>query len=220
MRLRNRPWAAPELAGCSYYVKDFTRNRGRWKEAFGNDAPIWLEIGCGKGMYLAGMAPSHPEINFIGADIKSLMLAYARRNLEEAFSAAGREVDNVILLSVDAVRILSAFSEEDVIDRIILNFSNPWPKPPHHKRRLTHTRQLENYRHFLRSGGVIEFKTDNDDLFRDSLTYFEDAGFTPEEVCEDLYSVREVDPSVITEHESKFMEMGLPIHYIRAVLKQ
>jgi tRNA (guanine-N7-)-methyltransferase len=220
LRLRNRPWAAPELAGCSYYVKDFTRNRGRWKEAFGNDAPIWLEIGCGKGMYLAGMAPSHPEINFIGADIKSLMLAYARRNLEEAFSSAGRGVDNVILLSVDAVRILSAFSEEDVIDRIILNFSNPWPKPPHHKRRLTHTRQLENYRHFLRPGGIIEFKTDNDDLFRDSLTYFEDAGFTPEEVCEDLYSVREVDPSVITEHESKFMEMGLPIHYIRAVLKQ
>ncbi|MBP1555622.1 MAG: tRNA (guanosine(46)-N7)-methyltransferase TrmB, partial [Oscillospiraceae bacterium] len=161
MRLRNRPWAAPELAGCSYYVKDFTRNRGRWKEAFGNDAPIWLEIGCGKGMYLAGMAPSHPEINFIGADIKSLMLAYARRNLEEAFSSARRGVDNVILLSVDAARILSAFSEEDVIDRIILNFSNPWPKPPHHKRRLTHTRQLENYKHFLRPGGIIEFKTDN-----------------------------------------------------------
>lgn len=220
MRLRNRPWAAPELAGCSYYVKDFTRNRGRWKEAFGNDAPIWLEIGCGKGMYLAGMAPSHPEINFIGADIKSLMLAYTRRNLEEAFSSAGRGVDNVILLSVDAARILSAFSEEDVIDRIILNFSNPWPKPPHHKRRLTHTRQLENYKHFLRPGGIIEFKTDNDDLFRDSLEYFEEAGFSLAEEYEDLYSVREVDPSIITEHEGKFMEMGFPIHYIRAVLKR
>ena len=220
MRLRNRPWAAPELAGCSYYVRDYARNRGRWRQAFGNDHPIWLEIGCGKGMYLAGMAPAHPEINFIGADIKSLMLAYARRNIEEAFSAAGRESDNVILLSVDAERILSSFSEDDEVDRIILNFSNPWPKPPHHKRRLTHTRQLENYKHFLKDGGIIEFKTDNDDLFRDSLVYFEQAGFETEEVCGDFYSSHDVDTSVITEHEGKFMQMGLPIHYARVMIRK
>ena len=218
MRLRNRPWAAPELAGCSYYVSDFGRYRGRWREAFGNDNTIWLEIGCGKGLYLSGMAPSHPEINFIGADIKSLMLAYARRNIESAFEEAGKPVDNVILLSMDAERILSSFSEDDQVGKIILNFSNPWPKPPHHKRRLTHTRQLENYKSFLRKGGTVEFKTDNDGLYRDSLEYFAEAGYSIDEECFDYYASHGIDPAIITEHEEKFMDMGLPIHYIRAVL--
>ena len=216
MRLRNRPWAAPELAECSYYVRDFSRFRGIWKNAFGNSNPIWLEIGCGKGLYLAGMAPEHPEINFIGADIKSLMLAYARRNLEAAFMLAGRPVDNVILLSVDAERILSSFSEEDTIDRIILNFSNPWPKSSYNKKRLTHPRQLEKYKVFLRPQGEIDFKTDNDDLYNDSLEYFSSTGFELEETCFDYYSSHPIDRSILTEHEQKFMEMGMPIHYIRA----
>lgn len=217
MRLRNRPWAAPELAGCPYYLSDFSRYRGHWREAFGNDRPIWLEIGCGKGLYLRGMASAHPELNFIGADIKSLMLAYARRNIEQTYAASGMQVDNIILLSVDAERILSSFSEEDSVDRIILNFSNPWPKPPHHKRRLTHPRQLENYKVFLRQGGIVEFKTDNDDLYADSLGYFSKAGYSVEEDCFDYYSSHEIDTSIITEHEQKFMQLGLPIHYIRAI---
>ncbi|MBQ1358330.1 MAG: tRNA (guanosine(46)-N7)-methyltransferase TrmB [Oscillospiraceae bacterium] len=217
MRLRNRPWAAPELADCPYYLSDFSRYRGHWREVFGNDRPIWLEIGCGKGLYLRGMASAHPELNFIGADIKSLMLAYARRNIEQTYAASGMQVDNIILLSVDAERILSSFSEEDTVDRIILNFSNPWPKPPHHKRRLTHPRQLENYKVFLRRGGIVEFKTDNDELYADSLGYFCEAGYSVDENCFDYYSSHEIDTSIITEHEQKFMQLGLPIHYIRAI---
>ena len=195
-------------------------NRGKWREAcgFAEDIPLWLEIGCGKGLYLRGMASAHPEINFIGADIKSLMLAYARRNIEETYKNAGLAVSNIILLSVDAERILSSFSEDDIIDRIILNFSNPWPKVPHHKRRLTHPRQLQSYKTFLRPGGSIEFKTDNDDLYRDSLVYFTEAGYSIAEDCPDYYSSHETDPSIITEHEQKFMDLGLPIHYIRATL--
>jgi len=216
LRLRNRPWAAPELSECGYYAGDPEEFRGRWSERFGNKNPIWLEIGCGKGLYIAGKAPLNPQINYIGADIKSLMLAYARRNIEEAFAKTGQPVSNVVLLSVDAERIYNAFSEDDKIDRIILNFSNPWPKPHHHKRRLTHPKQLEHYKAFLKDGGIIEFKTDNDELFEASKGYFEECRMQMNEVCDDYYATHDMDPSVLTEHEQKFLAMQMPIHYIKA----
>ncbi len=220
MRLRNRPWAAKELSVCPYYLKDFSRFTGRWSEAFGNNNPIWLELGCGKGLFISGMAPQHPELNFVGADIKSLMLAYARRNIEEAFSAIGKPVDNVLLLSVDVERILNSFSETDKVERIIINFCNPWPKPKHHKKRLTHIKQLVNYKVFLIPNGIIEFKTDDDALYYDSLEYFKQAGYTIEEHTFDYYSDHELIDSILTEHERKFISESLPIHYIKAVNKK
>ncbi|MDO5138883.1 MAG: methyltransferase domain-containing protein, partial [Oscillospiraceae bacterium] len=116
MRLRNRPWAKPELESCDYFIQDSFSHAGHWRELFVNINPIWLELGCGKGMYLAGFAPYHPEINFIGADIKSLMLAYARRNIQEAYDKENKPVNNCLLLSLDVERVRFAFSPEDSID--------------------------------------------------------------------------------------------------------
>ena len=220
MRLRNRPWAASELNECPYYIRSGEAFRGRWKERFGNDHPIHLELGCGKGMYLRGAAVHYPEVNFIGADIKSLMLAYARRNIQLAFDENGLENSNVLLLSVDAERILNAFSAEDEIHKLIINFSNPWPKPKHHKKRLTHPRQLENYKQFLMNGAVVEFKTDNDEYYSDSLGYFETCGYSVVESSFDYYQHRPIDETILTEHESKFISLGLPIHHIKAVFNK
>ena len=216
MRLRNRPWARPELDSCDYYVQDSFAYAGHWHEVFGNDDPIWLELGCGKGLFLAGYAPFHKDINFIGADIKSLMLAYARRNIQEAYDSAGETVTNCRLLSLDVERIRFAFLPEDSIERIIINFPNPWPKEPHKKRRLTHTRQLLQYKDILSDSGEIHFKTDSDMLFEESIPYFTEAGLTILEQEYDYYSVHPMDPQILTEHESKFIEAGMPIHYIKA----
>lgn len=219
MRLRNKPWAAGVLAGCAYYISDPVCNRGRWRDEFGSGNPIWLEIGCGKGLYIAGTAPSHPDIDFIGADIKGLMLAYGIRYVDEAFGGA-EKVKNVRFLSVDAQRIAGAFSEQDRIERIIINFCNPWPKPGDRKKRLIHPRQLTQYREFLVDGGEILFKTDDDGLFADAPEYFTSCGFSIEEITADYYSDHDPSTEALTEHERKFMEMGLPIHYIRAIKNQ
>ena len=216
MRLRNRPWAKPELESCDYFIQDSFGHAGHWRELFGNSNPIWLELGCGKGMYLAGFAPYHPEINFVGADIKSLMLAYARRNIQEAYDKENKPVDNCLLLSLDVERIRYAFSPEDSIDRIIINFPNPWPKEPHKKRRLTHTKQLLQYKNIMSDSAEIHFKTDSDMLYEQSLPYFSEAGLTILEQDDDYYSDHPLDPLVLTEHESKFIEAGMPIHFIRA----
>lgn len=218
MRLRNKPWAADVLNGCPYYTREPSANRGRWKDVFGNCNPIWLEIGCGKGFWLAGTAPLNPDINFIGADIKGLVLAYSIRLLDDTFMGS-MNVLNVHLLSLDAERIREAFAPEDNIERIIINFCNPWTKPQHKKRRLVHTRQLVQYRQFLADDGEIIFKTDSDELFADSPAYFAEAGFEILEITDDYYATHDKIISLMTEHERKFTEMGLPIHYIRAKKK-
>ena len=219
MRLRNKPWAADVLAGCPYYISEPTANAGRWKEEFGTGHPIWLEVGCGKGLYIAGTAPSHPEIDLIGADIKGLMLAYGIRNVDEAFGGA-ENVRNVRFLSVDAMRISQAFSSPDTVEKIVINFCNPWPKKGDNKKRLIHPRQLTQYREFLTDGGEILFKTDDEELFSIAPEYFGSCGFSIREILYDYYATHDPSEEVLTEHERKFMEQGLPIHYIRAVKEQ
>ena len=215
MRLRNRPWAAGTLAGCPYYIADPAAGKGRWREIFGNGNPVTLEVGCGKGLYIAGDAPLHPEINYVGADIKGLMIAYGIRNVDEAFGGSGN-VRNVRFLSVDATRISSSFDRTDGVERIVINFCNPWPKPRDNKKRLIHPRQLNQYKEFLAPGGELRFKTDDDGLFADAPAYFAEAGFTVLETLEDYYSCHDPALEALTEHERKFMEQGLPIHFIRA----
>ncbi len=218
MRLRNRPWAAPELSACPFYINHCEELKGHWKERFGNENPICLELGCGKGLFLKGIAPKSTNINFIGADVKSLMLAYARRNIQEAFEKINKPITNVLLLSVDAERIYNAFCSDDKISRLILNFSNPWPKPKHHKKRLTHPKQLENYKEFLENEALIEFKTDNDEYYLDTIDYLNSCGFTIIEQFYDYYELHEIDEALLTEHEAKFISQGLPIHYLKANL--
>ena len=216
MRLRNRPWAKPELANCPYFIQDAFAMNGKWRSFFSEEHPIHLEIGCGKGLYLSHEAPLHPQINYIGADIKDLMLAYARRNLEAAFEASGSPVANCALVSLDAERIGQMFSKEDGVQRIIINFPNPWPKDAHKKRRLTHPRQLIQYRQFLADDGEILFKTDNRDIFEDSVDYFHECDYSIVELDQDYYEHREIPWDSLTEHEEKFLKQGDPIYYLKA----
>ena len=213
MRMRKKPWARPELEACEFFIKEPTSNKGKWKEFFKHEAPIFLELGCGKGSFIAQIASQNRNINFIAVDIKDDMLGYARRKLEEAYN--GEKIQNVALMPYDIERIGDVFSEEDTIDRIYINFCNPWPRPRHRKKRLTHTRQLEKYRLFLKDGGEIHFKTDDDYLYKDSLNYFKEAGFEILENIEDLEKAPDKQ-NYVTEHETMFMEQGIKIKKIVA----
>ena len=170
MRLRKKPWARPELESCDFFIVNPKEYKGKWKELFGNDKPIYLELGCGKGTFMAVHGSQNPDINYIAIDIKDEVLVLAKRNIEKAFKEAGRPVvDNVKLMAQEILIINEILGEEDTIDRIYINFCNPWPKDRHKKRRLTHTRQLDQYRTFLKDKGEIYFKTDDDELFEESL---------------------------------------------------
>ena len=172
MRLRRKPWARPELAACPFFVDAPQEVRGSWASRFPRKAPIYLELGCGKGGFLAHEAAAHPEVNFIAIDLKSEVLALAKRKVEAALSAAGRpaaQVDNVLLMSWDIERLHLIFGEEERVDRVYVNFCNPWPKPGDHKHRLTHTRQLMSYRRWMGEEAELWFKTDDSGLFRDTL---------------------------------------------------
>ena len=217
MRLRRKPWARPELDACSFYVKDPYATAGRWRAAFARpEAPLWLELGCGKGGFVAEAAARCPQANFLAVDIKSEVLALAKRACEREFAQRGRECDNLRLAAFDIGRIASVFTSEDTVERIYINFPNPWPKEKHKKRRLTHSVALEHYRAFLADGGRIYFKTDDRELFDDSLDYFEAGGFEIAAAVADLYVTRPPRAS-LTEHERMFLDEGRVIYYAEAV---
>ena len=215
MRIRRKPWARPELAECPFFIDEPDTMPGKWSSAFVRSQPVWLELGCGKGAFLAQAAVVHPEINFIGVDIKSDMLGVARRRIVEAFSEQGREPDNILLFAHDIERIFLAMDERDTVDRIVINFCNPWPTGSDHKKRLTHPRQLEKYRVFLRDGGEIRFKTDDDRLFEESLRYFEQSGFSVTRISRDLHRESDIE-NFVTEHEAQFSSLGVPIKFLIA----
>ena len=212
MRIRHKPWARPELEACGFYVKDPPSLRGKWAQEFANGQPIHMELGCGKGVFLAEAASQHPEINYIAIDLKSEVLVLAKRNVEAKIS---RPQTHVRILSQDIERIDTILSPEDHIERIFINFCNPWPKDKHKKHRLTHPRQLEKYKAFLRRGDEIWFKTDDDALFEDSLRYFDDCGY---EISYQTYDLAQsgFPGSLPTEHEEMFTRMGKKIKFLIA----
>lgn len=218
MRIRRKKWARPELAVCPYYIEHAEAYKGKWNTVFGNDGKIYAELGCGKGGFAAQAALKYPEINWLAMDIKSDMLGVARRTVEKAFAEAGREVGNLKLVSQNVEMILTAFDENDRVDRLYINFCNPWPKDKHNKRRLTHTRQLKQYRVFLREDGEIHFKTDDDELFEESLEYFSEAGFEVKYLTRDLQASDYPD-NIVTEHEKMFTEEGRKIKFLIARMK-
>ncbi len=210
MRIRNKPWAKEELEKSKFYVKNPEECKGKWKEYFENsNSPIHLELGCGKGYFVKKAALQNPEVNYIAIDLIDAMLGVANRNIIEEFN--GKEIKNIFLTRYDVEEINNILDKKDEIERIYINFCNPWPKPRHKKRRLTHTRQLEKYKQFLKQNGEIYFKTDDDGLFRESLAYFKEAGF---EMVKITYNLNE-EPSfwnnIETEHEIKFKEQGIKI---------
>lgn len=215
MRIRRKPWARPELAEWSNCIDNPAENRGKWHSVFKNDAPLMIELGCGKGGFISKLAVANPETNFIAVDIKSEMLGLAMRNIKREYAAVNREVDNVYIFSQEIMLINKVFSSEDVCDRIYINFCNPWPKTHDHKKRLTHNNQLMQYREFLKDGGEIRFKTDNDDLFLSSKRYFTECGFELTYVTEDLHNSG-FDDNIETEHEKMFSEQGIPIKFLIA----
>lgn len=216
MRIRHKPWAKPELEACNFYVKLPADQKGRWTELFKEpDRPLYVELGCGKGGFISQAAPAHPEVNFIAMDIKNEMLVLAKRKLELAFEALGRTPDNVRVAIQNIERLDLAWDENDRADRIYINFCNPWPKAKHHKHRLTHTRQLEKYKTFLKDGGEIRFKTDSDILFKSSVRYFEEAGFEITYITEDLHNSG-FEGNIETEHEKMFTAEGITTKFLIA----
>ena len=217
MRIRKKKWAEPELAECRYYTNEPEQYRGRWKVFFGNDKPIELEIGCGKCTFIAEKALRDPDTNYIAMDIKSDMLGVGRRNIERIFAEAGKNSpDNVALVRCNVEEIDKVFSADDGIAVMYINFCNPWPRLKHQKRRLTYPRKLRMYRDFLTEDAVIYFKTD-DELFEDSVGYFEEAGYHIRYITRDLHN-SEVEGNIVTEHEQMFTDEGIPIKYLEATV--
>ena len=216
MRMRKKDWARPELAACPYYTDEPEKLKGCWQEHFAQKQPLHLDLGCGKCTFLAELAFHHPEINYIGIDQSPDVLGVARRNIEQTFAAGSRKVENVMLTAFDIEKIAAILDEEkDQVQRIYINFCNPWPKARHHKRRLTHTLQLKKYRKLLCENGEIWFKTDNDDLFLATLRYMEEAGFEIYEKTFDLHA--ENDPENIeSEHEVMFTAQGIRTKALKA----
>ena len=160
---------------------------------------------------MSQLAPLHPDINYLGIDITDKVLILAKRKVEAAYAAAQLPPDNVKIASLDIERLSGVFSPADTVQRIYINFCNPWSKnASSNKHRLTYPRQLIQYRDFLKDGGEIYFKTDDDDLFRDSLTYFPASGY---DIVWQTYDLHENEPewNIRTEHEGMFTEMGIKI---------
>ena len=189
---------------------------GHWRELFDEpEKPLYVELGCGKGGFISQAAPAHPEINFIAMDIKNEMLVLAKRKLEEAYKAKNSVPDGNVRIAIQNIeRLELAWNEDDRADRIYINFCNPWPKAKHKKRRLTHTRQLVNYKKFLK--GELWFKTDDDELFEESFEYFEEAGFDIKYKTFDLHAESPYE-NFVTEHEKMFSDEGKKIKFLIAV---
>lgn len=222
MRIRFRPWARPELEACYFYEDNPEEYRGKWKTKFINpNQPLYLELGCGKGSFISELAFQNPDINYIAIDLVDAMLGLAKRKIEEKFNKHQQKVENLILVRYDIERINNIINKEDKIERIYINFCNPWPKAKHKKKRLTHPKQLEHYKEFLSSDSEIYFKTDDDSLFIDSLKYFEENNFTIMQKTYDLHS-QDIfcGKNIITEHEKMFSDEGIKIKALIAKLNE
>ena len=220
MRIRFKKWARPELEASEFYIDNPEDYKGKWRELFKNpEAPLHLELGCGKGTFMAKLATRDRNVNYIAIDVVDAMLGLAKRNIEAEFKENSMEIDNVYLTRFDIERILLIMDKKDSIDRIYINFCNPWPRGKHRKKRLTHTRQLEKYKQIISSNAEIYFKTDDDELFEASLTYFEESGFKIIKKTYDLHSENAPD-NIITEHEKMFSEQGIKIKALIAKCKE
>lgn len=204
MRLRNVKGSRETIAANPYVIKDGEARKGKWNELFGNDHPIHLEIGMGKGKFLMQLAQEHPEINYVGIEKYSSVLVRALEKREEY------EGDNLYFLRMDAEN-LCEFFEEGEVAQIYLNFSDPWPKDRHAKRRLTSKEFFGRYDHVLAKDGEVIFKTDNKDLFDFSLEQVPLAGWKLKNYTFDLHNSEYAVGNVMTEYETKFHAEGKPI---------
>ncbi|MBQ8248860.1 MAG: tRNA (guanosine(46)-N7)-methyltransferase TrmB [Clostridia bacterium] len=215
MRMRKKKHGAERISACSdIIIQNQVINTENVSEIFGNDTkrPLWLEIGCGKGAFVCGLAGKNPDVNLIAleriADVAMLAM--------EKCKAA--ELTNVRFIVGDVAKLWDIF-EDGVIDRIYLNFSDPWPKAGHAKRRLTHRNFLNQYRRILKPDGAIFFKTDNRGLFDFSLEEMRESGFRLENITYDLHNSEWAENNIMTEYEKNFSEKGFSINRVEAWCK-
>ena len=209
MRLRRKPWVDKAIHDFDDFVfpKDAPASeeqQGRWSEVFGREAPLYVELGTGRGDFISQMAEREPGVNFIGIEAQQDVLYAAAKKV------AAMELKNVRLLVFDIHEIERIFAPGEV-DRFFLNFCDPWPKKRHYKRRLTYRGFLEKYRHLLKKGGELHFKTDNRPLFDFSLKEFEAAELAVRDVSYDLHAEGRPD-NIMTEYERKFSGYGEKIN--------
>ena len=209
MRVRYRQGADELLAAHPNYVAQNPEEwKGRWHERFGNQHPIHIEIGTGKGQFITEMAKAHPEINYIGVEMQVSVVSMALDRLVEA------NISNLQLLHVDGSALTNYFADSEV-DQIYLNFSDPWPKKRHEKRRLTFKTFLATDEQILKPNGEIHFKTDNQGLFEYSLASFSQYGMIIQKVWLDLHK-SEYEGNIMTEYEEKFSSRGQRIYRVEA----
>ena len=212
MRIRYKKWARPELEASKFYADNPEEWRGNWKNFFKNPQnPFHIELGCGKGQFISKLASSNLNVNYLAIDLIDAMLGLAKRNIESEYKEKKIEIDNIAITRFDIERILMILEKQDNVERIYINFCNPWPKGKHRKKRLTHTRQLEKYKQFITLDAKIFFKTDDDDLFASTLTYLKDTGFEIERETYDLQKEDIFGGNIETEHEKMFSEQGIKI---------
>ena len=209
MRMRKKKNCDVRMERCSnIWIKNPEENKGKWSQVFGNNNPIHIEIGCGKGNFILGMARMYPDINFIGIEKVEDVIVMAMEKVTAA------ELTNVLFMDMDAERIEEFFIKGE-IERIYLNFSDPWKKKKQAKRRLTHKNFLDKYKNVLNEGDYIFFKTDNRPLFEFSLNSFCEENYKLSNISLDLHNSN-FEGNVMTEYEERFSKMGMPIYRLEA----
>ncbi|MEK4426657.1 tRNA (guanosine(46)-N7)-methyltransferase TrmB [Solibacillus sp. FSL K6-1523] len=213
MRLRHKPWAVEFIdAHTDVVIPNPEAHKTKWREVFGNDNPVHIEVGTGKGQFVLGMALQNPDINYIGIELFDSVIVCALEKVIEAEKPA-----NLRLLKVNGEKLEEFFEKGDV-NRVYLNFSDPWPKARHAKRRLTHEGFLKLYENVLIDNGEIHFKTDNRGLFEYSLVSMNEYGMALNYVSLDLHAEMPED-NVMTEYEEKFSSLGQPIYRLECQFK-
>lgn len=207
MRVRKKPWAEEELNTNKHVIDKPEIYKGKWAEYFGNVNPIYVEIGCGKGRFISQNSIVNPNINFVGIERQSTVIAVAARRLND-------EMKNIALIC-GKVENLSDFFEEGELKRLYINFCDPWPKKKWAKRRLTYRGFLENYKKIFGNEGEIFFKTDNRELFEFSLNEFCENDWKLSQISLDLHN-RGMEGNIMTEYEEKFSDKGMPIYRCEA----
>jgi len=204
MRLRNVKNKEEIMNSSSYLIRNPKDYKGKWNSLFGNDNPIYIEIGMGKGQFIINNAKEYPDINFIGIEKYDSVVAKGLQKIDDD------NLTNLIVVRGDALEIDEWFNKE--IDKIYLNFSDPWPKNRHHLRRLSSRVFLEKYDFIFKDTCNIEMRTDNRDLYTYSLVSFSTNGYILDEVSLDLHN--DNMPLITTEYEDKFSKDGMPIYYV------
>ncbi|MEK4627584.1 MAG: tRNA (guanosine(46)-N7)-methyltransferase TrmB [Solibacillus sp.] len=213
MRLRHKPWAVEYIeAHPDVIIPNPENYKGKWHEVFGNNNPIHIEVGTGKGQFVLGMALQNPDINYIGIELFDSVIVCALEKVE-----AANKPSNLRLLKINGAKLEEYFAKGDV-NRVYLNFSDPWPKTRHAKRRLTHGGFLKIYENVLVDNGEIHFKTDNRGLFEYSLVSMNEYGMALNYVSLDLHANMPED-NIMTEYEEKFSSLGQPIYRLECQFK-